>query len=71
MIMQRLRKQGNSLGITIPKEEAERLGLAEGDMVAVDLNRVELRPEVAPHVRAVFDRVLEEYAAGLDYLADK
>lgn len=71
MIIQRVRKNGSSLAITIPKEEVERLGLREGDLVAVDINQVEVRPQVSPRVRAVFDRVLTEYAEGLDYLANR
>jgi antitoxin component of MazEF toxin-antitoxin module len=71
MIMQKLRKQGNSLGITIPREELDRLGLAEGDLVAVDINRLEVRPAVSPELRSIFDRVLHEYREGIDYLRDK
>lgn len=71
MIIQRVRKNGSSLAITIPKEEVERLGLREGDLVAVDINQVEVRPQVSPRVRAVFDQVLTEYAEGLDYLANR
>ncbi|MEW5913113.1 MAG: AbrB/MazE/SpoVT family DNA-binding domain-containing protein [Thermodesulfobacteriota bacterium] len=33
----KLSKQGNSLGVRIPKEYLERLGLAQGDSVVVKL----------------------------------
>jgi antitoxin component of MazEF toxin-antitoxin module len=69
--MQKLRKQGNSLGITIPREELDRLGLVEGDLVAVDINRLEVRPAVSPELRTIIDRVLRDYREGIDYLRDK
>ena len=33
MKMQKIRKSGNNYVVTIPKDEMERLGLHEGDMV--------------------------------------
>ncbi len=46
MTMQKDRKVGNSLIITIVCEEAGRLGLVEGDLVAVSLGnaRAKARP---------------------------
>ena len=71
MITQKVRKVGNSLTITIPREEAERLGLVEGDLVAASLNKVRLEVELSPRVRAATDRFLRDYGDLLDYLADK
>lgn len=44
MITQRLRRAGNSYVVTIPRAEVERLGIHEGDLVAVALQPVEVRP---------------------------
>jgi putative addiction module antidote len=71
MIMQRVRRVGNSLIITIPREEAERLELAEGDMVAASLNKVRMEISMSPQVRAAAERAMQEYSATLDYLQDK
>ena len=71
MITQKVRKVGNSLTITIPREEVERLGLVEGDLVAASLNKVRMEVELSPSVRIATDRFLQDYGALLDYLADR
>jgi antitoxin component of MazEF toxin-antitoxin module len=71
MITQKVRKVGNSLTITIPREEAERLGLAEGDLVAASLNKVRVEIELSPRVRTATDTLLRDFGDMLDYLADK
>jgi len=71
MITQKIRRVGNSLTITIPREEAERLDLAEGDLVAASLNKVRLEVTMSSAVRAAFERATREYGATLDYLKDK
>ncbi|MBI2936912.1 MAG: AbrB/MazE/SpoVT family DNA-binding domain-containing protein [Thaumarchaeota archaeon] len=35
----RVRRVGNSLGVVIPKDEAERHNLAEGDLVELEVER--------------------------------
>ena len=37
MLLQKVRTNGNSLGVTIPGEDEERLGLKEGDTVAIQV----------------------------------
>ena len=71
MIMQRVRRVGNSLAISIPREEADRLGLREGDMVAASLNKVRLEVQLAPGVREATDRFFARYGETLDYLAER
>jgi len=68
MIMQRVRRVGNSLAISIPREEADRLGLREGDMVAASLNKVRLEVQL---VREATDRFFARYSETLDYLAER
>ena len=71
MMVQRVRRQGNSLGLTIPKEEAERLGIQDGDLVAVSLNRVQVHVQLPDDVRDATEAVLREYKSDLDYLKDR
>jgi len=71
MIIQRTRRSGNSLAVTIPKDVVDQLGLREGDMVALEINRATVQVELRPRVRAAFDEVRREHAAGIEYLADK
>jgi antitoxin component of MazEF toxin-antitoxin module len=70
MITQRVRKNGSSLAVTIPKEEVERLGLHEGDLVAIQINKVRVRVELPADVRAAAEESLRERAADYAYLAD-
>lgn len=70
MVIQKVRRVGNSFVVTIPKEEMERQGLHEGDEIAVEVRRVTVRPEMSPDVRAAFERSLQTYAADYEYLKD-
>ncbi len=71
MMVQRVRRQGNSLGLTIPKEEAERLGIQDGDLVAVSVNRVQARVQLPADVQEATEIVMREFKADLDYLKDR
>lgn len=71
MIVQRVRRQGNSLGLTIPKEDAERLGIREGDLVAVSVNRVQVQVQLPTDIREATEAVIHEFKADLDYLKDR
>lgn len=71
MLVQRVRRQGNSLGLTIPKEEVERLGLQDGDLVAVSVNRVQVQVQLPEDVREATEAVLREFKSDLDYLRDR
>ena len=64
-------RTGNSLVVSITKEEAEKLDIHEGDLVNVQLQKMELRPAVRPEVRAALKEAMAEYAADLEYLKDK
>ena len=48
---QRVREVGHSYVVTIPKGEAKRLGLSVGDLVNVELTRLETRPSLNPELR--------------------
>jgi AbrB family looped-hinge helix DNA binding protein len=68
--VQRVRRTGNSFVVTIPKDQAEQLGISEGDYVDVSIQPLELRPRLSPDVRAAFERVWKKNEAGFRYLAD-
>lgn len=48
MIVSKLRKSGNSFVVTVPREEIERLGIQEGQLLAVEVRPVEVRPRLSP-----------------------
>ena len=68
MHAQRVRRVGNSLVVTIPKEEAQRLQVAEGDLVSVEVRKLLLQPEMPPDVRASFEWAMTQFASDLEYL---
>ena len=40
----KLRRVGNSLVVTVPRDEVSRLGLHEGDLVTVQVRPLDVRP---------------------------
>jgi antitoxin component of MazEF toxin-antitoxin module len=69
MITAKLRKVGNSYVVTVPREEIERKQLREGQLVALELNGVEMRPVLAPDLREAFEIEFKNGEKGLHYLA--
>lgn len=64
-------RTGNSLVVSITKEEAERLDIHEGDFVNVQFQKMELRPAMRPEVKAALERAAARLAPDLEYLKDK
>jgi antitoxin component of MazEF toxin-antitoxin module len=71
MFTQQLRKTGNSYVVTIPKDEVERRGWKEGQLLAVQLTELEVRPVLGDDLRAAFEERWERNEAALRYLADR
>jgi putative addiction module antidote len=71
MIQQKLRKVGNSYVVTIPRDEVERLGLTEGQLLAVEVQPIEMRPVMRPEVREAFEASWKRSEAAYRYLADR
>jgi antitoxin component of MazEF toxin-antitoxin module len=69
MVTGKLRKTGNSFVVTVPREEIERLGLVEGQLVSVEVRSLEVRPKLAPDLREAFEIELREGQEALRYLA--
>jgi putative addiction module antidote len=70
MIWQKLRKVGNSYVVTIPKEEIERQNLKEGQMLAIEVQPVEIRPVPSPALRQAFEESWRRNEAAYRYLAE-
>ncbi|MGI8913304.1 MAG: hypothetical protein ACR2JY_05870 [Chloroflexota bacterium] len=49
----------------------DRLRLREGQLVAVEVHAVEVRPVLSPELQAMFDEVFPEIEPALRYLADR
>lgn len=71
MVEAKIRKQGNSFVVTIPKDEMEKLDLHEGDRVAFQPTKLETRAVLRSEVEVAFERTWERNEAGLRYLADR
>ena len=63
-----LRRSGNSIVVTIPREELERVGAREGDFVEVQIRPVDIRPRLTPDLRAAFEAELANGREALEYL---
>jgi putative addiction module antidote len=68
---QQLRKSGNSYIVTIPKEEVERHGWNEGQLLSIQVNELEVRPKLSPEIQTIVDELLDEHEDALRYLADR
>jgi antitoxin component of MazEF toxin-antitoxin module len=71
MIHQKLRKVGNSYVVTIPKDEVERRGLIEGQLLAIEIEPVEVVPMMSPEVLRAFEESWERNEEAYRYLADR
>lgn len=71
MIQQKLRKVGNSYVVTIPKDEVERRGLREGQLLAIEVEPLEVVPMMSPEVLKAFEESWARNEEAYRYLADR
>jgi len=71
MIAQQLRKVGNSYVVTVPKDEVERRGWQEGQLLALQLTALEVRPVLGDDLREAIEERWERNEEALHYLADR
>ena len=71
VITQQLRKVGNSYVVTVPKDEVEQRGWQEGQLLAIQLTALELRPVLRPELQKIVDELLDEHEDALQYLAGR
>ncbi|MHB0869005.1 MAG: AbrB/MazE/SpoVT family DNA-binding domain-containing protein [Chloroflexota bacterium] len=70
MVVGKIRRVGNSLVVTVPKEEAEELELHEGDLVTMDIRKAEVRPVLRPDLRKLAEESWERNEAAYRYLRE-
>ena len=68
MMVQKVRKVGNSYVVTIPREEVERQHLQAGQLVAVQIQPLQVRPALAAELRDAIDENWGEDEAAYRYL---
>ncbi|MCD6031583.1 MAG: hypothetical protein K0S78_3757 [Thermomicrobiales bacterium] len=71
MITGVLRKEGTEYVVTVPKEEVERRGWQEGQLLAVQITEIELPPVLGDDLRAAIDERWERNEEALRYLAGR
>ncbi|HEX5500966.1 MAG TPA: hypothetical protein VFW96_00005 [Thermomicrobiales bacterium] len=71
MNVQKVRRVGNSYVVTVPREEIERQGLQEGDLVGVEVRKLETWPALSPDLRAAAEESWAEHEAAYRYLAGR
>jgi antitoxin component of MazEF toxin-antitoxin module len=69
MVTGKLRRSGNSFIVTVPRDEIERLGLHEGQLVTLEVRPAEVRPLLAADLRDAFEVEFERGRDALRYLA--
>jgi putative addiction module antidote len=70
MVVGKIRKVGNSLVVTVPKEEADELELREGDLVTMDIRKAEIRPVLRPDLRKLAEESWARNEAAYRYLRE-
>jgi antitoxin component of MazEF toxin-antitoxin module len=71
VIVQKIRRSGNSYIVTIPREELERQGIAECEMAIIEVRAAEVRPKLPPRVRALAEESWQEHEVAYRKLANK
>lgn len=71
MIVQKIRRSGNSYIVTIPREELERQGLSEGEMAIIEIRAAEIRPKLPSRLRALAEQSWQEHETAHRNLAEK
>jgi putative addiction module antidote len=73
MIQSKIREQGNSYVVTIPREAMEQYNLHKGDTISFTPTRTETETVyiLDPELQAISDRVFTRFKAAYEYLADK
>ena len=73
MIQSKIREQGNSYVVTIPREAMEKYNLHKGDTISFTPTRTETETVYVldPELQESSDKVFERFKAAYEYLADK
>jgi putative addiction module antidote len=73
MIQSKIREQGNSYVVTIPREAMEKYNLHKGDTISFTPTRTETETNyiLDPELEEISDRVFNRFEPAYKYLADK
>lgn len=74
MLVQALRKRGNSYVLTVPKEVVEKKGWVVGQQLCFepqDLEELTRRPAIRPEIQEAFESSWEDSEPAMRYLADR
>lgn len=71
MIHRRIKRSGDEYLVTIPKDEIERRGLHDGQLVGVVLLPVEIRSELPPRMQQILNESFEEHAGAYRILFEE
>jgi antitoxin component of MazEF toxin-antitoxin module len=71
MIVQTLRKVGNSFVVTVPKELVDQRHWVEGQRLALELTEVEERPKLPDDLRRIVEERWERNLPALRYLENR
>ncbi len=71
MVTGKLQRSGSNFIVTIPREEVERLGLAEGQLVTVEMRPADVQPVLADDIREAFEASWAQNEAAYRYLAGR
>ena len=71
MIQGKIRKQGNSYVVTIPRDQMDRYHLTEGDEIAFTPTRMQTVPVLDPKFQKIADDLFGEYKDVFEYLAER
>jgi putative addiction module antidote len=69
MIQSKIREQGNSYVVTIPREAMEQYKLSKGDTISFVPIRAEQRHVLRDEVQKALDEVIENDQDAFEYLA--
>src|SRR5262249_7624857 len=62
--------RGNSFVIRVPREEMDRIGIAEGEPVSVEIRSVDVRPRLPRDLRRIVGTEIAMSASAFQRLAD-
>jgi antitoxin component of MazEF toxin-antitoxin module len=71
MFYGKLRRVGNSYVVTIPKDQVDEQDLTEGQLLAVHVQRAEIRPVLSEAAQKAFEESWRDNEEGYRYLAGR
>ncbi|HLL79896.1 MAG TPA: hypothetical protein VKT25_10375 [Ktedonobacteraceae bacterium] len=70
MFWQKIRKVSNRYVIIIPQEEIDRLQLADGQLVSLEIRAAEIEPATSPDLLNAFEESWRQNEQTYRYLAE-